>query len=219
MKEQYYTSTSIAKQAQFFLEKIKPFRDKHHYRLDPKVAALLIIDCQKFFFDKSSHAFVPSATAILPNILKLQNYCLQNSITAVKTQHINTIENASMMRTWWGDHLPYVGDSMVEIIPEISALGKPPITKSQYDAFYDSVLDLVLEAHGIRQIIITGVMAHLCCETTARVAFTRGYEVFFAVDATATYNQEFHLGTLINLAHGFAVPMLSEEIIDQLQGK
>ena len=59
-------------------------------------------------------------------------------------------------------------------------------------------------------------MTHLCCETTARVAFTQGYEVFFSIDGTATYNRKFHLGSLINLAHGFVVPMLVDEIIDSL---
>ena len=60
-------------------------------------------------------------------------------------------------------------------------------------------------------------MTHLCCETTARVAFTRGYEVFFSIDGTATYNRKFHLGSLVNLAHGVAVPMLVDEIIAQLK--
>ncbi len=59
-------------------------------------------------------------------------------------------------------------------------------------------------------------MTHLCCETTARAAFTRGYEVYFSIDGTATYNHEFHLGTLMNLAHGFAIPILITEIIDHL---
>ncbi len=57
----------------------------------------------------------------------------------------------------------------------------------------------------VEQLVIGGVMAHLCCETTARAAFVRGYEVFFLIDGTATYTEEFHTGTLRNLAHGFSV--------------
>ncbi|MGB9641195.1 MAG: isochorismatase family protein, partial [Anaerolineales bacterium] len=44
----------------------------------------------------------------------------------------------------------------------------------------------------------------LCCETTARSAFIRGFEPFFLVDGTATYNSYFHQATLLNLNHGFA---------------
>ena len=90
------------------------------------------------------------------------------------------------------------------------------IDKSYYDAFYNSELEKILKSHHIEQLFITGVMAHLCCETTARSAFTRGFEVFFTIDGTATYNSAFHLGTLMNLAHGFAIPMLINEAIDKL---
>jgi isochorismate hydrolase len=62
-------------------------------------------------------------------------------------------------------------------------------------------------------------MAHLCCETTARSAFVRGFEVFFVVDATATYNRQFHQSTLINLAHGFAIPVLTQEVLDALRSQ
>jgi isochorismate hydrolase len=219
MKESYYTDISIDQQSHVFLEKIKPLREKHPYQINPQVAALLIIDCQEFFFNQTSHAFIPSAGAIIPRISRLQKHCFQSGIKIIKTQHINTPENASMMLKWWGNHLPYVDNHLVAIIPEIADVKESAIIKSQYDAFYNSTLDSVLRANGIKQLIITGVMAHLCCETTARVAFTRGYEVFFSIDGTATYNQEFHLGTLINLAHGFAIPMLTAEIIDQLSEK
>jgi isochorismate hydrolase len=60
-------------------------------------------------------------------------------------------------------------------------------------------------------------MTHLCCETTARSAFVRGFEVFFTIDGTATYNQGFHLGTLVNLSHGFATPVLASEILSTLE--
>jgi len=58
-------------------------------------------------------------------------------------------------------------------------------------------------------------MTHLCCETTARSAFMSGFDVFFTVDGTATYNKTFHLSTLINLAHGFAIPITTKEVIQK----
>jgi bifunctional isochorismate lyase/aryl carrier protein len=56
-------------------------------------------------------------------------------------------------------------------------------------------------------------MTHLCCETTARAAFVAGYEVFFLVDGTASYNEEFHISTLKNLAHGFAVLTTTSQLL------
>ncbi|HDD44696.1 MAG TPA: isochorismatase family protein, partial [Candidatus Desulfofervidus auxilii] len=54
---------------------------------------------------------------------------------------------------------------------------------------------------------------------TARSAFMRNFEVFFVVDGTATYNRNFHLATLLNLSHGFAIPVLTQEIINFLKNE
>jgi isochorismate hydrolase len=59
-------------------------------------------------------------------------------------------------------------------------------------------------------------MTHLCCETTARAAFTRGLQVWFTIDGTATYNEEHHFSTLLNLAHGFATPVTVTEVLAAL---
>ncbi|MCP4152595.1 MAG: isochorismatase family protein, partial [bacterium] len=69
----------------------------------------------------------------------------------------------------------------------------------------------------ITRVIITGVMTHLCCETTARSAFVRNFEVYFTIDATATYNREFHKSTLLNLSHGFASPVLTSDILNLMK--
>ncbi|MEW6239950.1 MAG: isochorismatase family protein, partial [Chloroflexota bacterium] len=69
----------------------------------------------------------------------------------------------------------------------------------------------------VEQVVITGVMTHLCCETTARAAFVRGFDVFYVVDGTATYTEAFHRASLLNLAHGFAVPVLAEEILEDVR--
>jgi isochorismate hydrolase len=48
-------------------------------------------------------------------------------------------------------------------------------------------------------------------------AFQRGFEVYFLVDGTATYSEQFHRATLLNLSHGFAVPVLTSEILKDLE--
>ena len=59
-------------------------------------------------------------------------------------------------------------------------------------------------------------MTHLCCETTARDAFMRDYEVYFAVDATGTDDEELHCATLQTLSSGFAVPVSTAEVIEKV---
>jgi isochorismate hydrolase len=60
-------------------------------------------------------------------------------------------------------------------------------------------------------------MTHLCCETTARSAFIHGFEVFFTIDGTATYTEAHHRATLLNLANGFATPVLVAELLAACQ--
>jgi isochorismate hydrolase len=46
-----------------------------------------------------------------------------------------------------------------------------------------------------------------------------GYEVFFPVDGTATYNLAYHRASLINLAHGFSSMVFIKDILDAIQGE
>jgi isochorismate hydrolase len=86
------------------------------------------------------------------------------------------------------------------------------LTKYHYSAFRQTPLDDFLRQRSVSQLIIAGLLTHLCCDTTAREAFMLGYEVFFAADATASYTENLHVGALRSLAHGFAVCMTAEEI-------
>lgn len=214
-KEQYYSLETIDTQAKKFAKQLAPFREKHSTAiLKPEKAALLIIDMQDFFLNEKSHAYVPSMQAIVPKLKNLQNHFLQNNLTVIQTKHSNTINDAGQMMSWWGAILT-PNDPMVRIIPELADSRIPVIPKSQYDAFCETDLEQRLRNNGIEQVIIGGVMTHLCCESTARAAFFKGFDVFFIIDGVATYNEQFHFNSLHNLAHGFATMILSDEILSR----
>lgn len=78
------------------------------------------------------------------------------------------------------------------------------VEKNTYSAFGKTDLEERLVDLGVKEVIVSGVMTNLCCETTAREAFVRGFRVFFSADATATVNEELHEATLKNMAYGFA---------------
>lgn len=184
----------------------------------PQKSALIVIDMQKYFCDESSHAFIPSSPAIIPKIkLLVDNYKAKN-LPVIFTQHYNTPEDAGMMNKWWGDIISNTSQ-MNEIIPEFNVKDSYLIKKSQYDAYYNTDLEDYLKKNNISQLVITGVMTHLCCETTARTAFTRGFETFLCIDSTATYNESFHTATMLNLAHGFSELILSGEIYRKLHNE
>jgi len=195
------------------LQDVEGLKQRHPLQLSGKRSALLVLDMQRYFLEESSHAFVPSAQAIISNISKLINTCAEKQIPIIFTRHLNSDADAGMMSVWWQD-LIKPGSQSSEIVPELDTSKGTVIDKSQYDAFHGTNLQEMLREKQVEQVVICGVMTHLCCETTARSAFVRGFEVFFSIDGTATYNEPFHRATLWNAAHGFAVPMLIGEMID-----
>jgi isochorismate hydrolase len=166
---------------------------------------------QSYFLQASSHAFIPSAVAIVPGLKQLAQSYYAHNFPVVFTQHLNSQQDAGAMSRWWQD-LITIENPMSAIIPEFDFSNRYVMRKNQYDAFYQSNLEQYLNNKGITQVVISGVMTHLCCETTARSAFVRGFDVFFLIDGTATYNREHHIASLLNLSHGFATPTLVSEI-------
>ena len=190
---------------------------KDNAEFTPGRSALLVIDMQRYFLDRGSHAFLPYAQPIIPTITELMEGYFQNELPVVVTRHLNTEANANLMNTWWNDVITE-SDPLSEVHPEIVNPRAMVVEKSQYDAFYQTSLEGMLRENGTTQVVITGVMTHLCCETTARSAFVRGFEVFFVQDATATSDEHHHHATLLNLAHGFAHIMSGMDIVERLKG-
>ena len=64
------------------------------------------------------------------------------------------------------------------------------IVKSVNSAFYGTPsLDDWLRAEGISRVTVCGITTNHCCETTARMAGTLGYETAFVLDATRTFDR------------------------------
>ncbi|KAK2399915.1 nicotinamidase [Trifolium repens] len=97
------------------------------------------------------------------------------------------------------------GTVEAELITALDRKGEDMVLeKSTYSAFRNTGLEEKLVEMGVEEVIVTGVMTNLCCETTAREAFIRGFRVFFSTDATATSDIDLHEATLKNMAYGFA---------------
>jgi ureidoacrylate peracid hydrolase len=92
------------------------------------------------------------------------------------------------------------GDFYGDVRP---APGDPIVTKHRYSAFYNTDLDTILRAHGVRSVVLTGVSTNVCVETTARQAFVRDYYVVLVGDGTAAYSQDEHDKTLKDIDRFF----------------
>lgn len=177
-------------------------------------SVLLVIDMQKFFLDRNSHAFVPMAPAIIPRIRRLIKFYRAQKLPVVFTREaVKKNEDPGMMQRWWRDVLRE-GTPQSKIIPRLKPLKRElVIRKTQYSAFHKTRLDKILKRDKIKRVVVAGVMTHLCCETTARDAFMHGYEVFFVLDGNATNNLDLQLSSLKTLADGFVIPITTKEIL------
>jgi ureidoacrylate peracid hydrolase len=83
--------------------------------------------------------------------------------------------------------------------------------------FANTDLDLLLKKHGTRRLIVVGLIAHTCVESTVRFAAELGYEVTVAKDATADYGDEFMQAALVTNLPNYASAIVStDEVINSI---
>jgi nicotinamidase-related amidase len=84
------------------------------------------------------------------------------------------------------------GESGHDIIPELyPAKGEPVIDKPGKGAFFATDLHAILQYHGIRQLVVTGVTTEVCVNTTVREANDRGFDCLVLEDCVGSYFPEF----------------------------
>ena len=219
MEKCYLTKENISSKANEWLDKlIIPCSRMKQFKFQPKNSALLIIDMQEFFINKKSHAYLPAAETIIPNINSIIDAYRKKGFLIIFTLHaLKSNEKPGIMGRWWKD-VPRLDSPLSRIYSSIY-WKKNDITlqKSRYSAFIGTNLDKILKDMKIDTLVITGIMTHLCCESTARDAFMKDYEVYFVIDATASYNETLHVSALITLTNGFAMPVITDNILKEVQ--
>lgn len=216
MKEVYFTEETLNKDSAGMLKEIYYVKKPRQFETDLSDSALLVLDMQDYFLSPVSHAFVPSSPAIIKGINELISAFKKMGNPVVLTRHINTLENAGQMRIRWKELLT-IDNPLSCISGDIIKDDLTVIEKSQYDAFYNTPLEAILRAAYCSSVVICGLMTHLCCESTARSAFVRGFEVIMPVDGTASYNRQFHFSSMYNLSHGFISVTRIKELLKQFE--
>ena len=215
MGENYLTKQNISAKTKKWLAGLNvPPSRKKKFKFLPKKSALLIIDMQEFFLNKKSHAFIPAAKTIVPNINSMiEEYGKKDYPTIFTLHALKPGEKPGIMGRWWSD-VPRAGSPLSKVYSPLNWKENDiTLRKSRYSAFIGTNLDQILKDMGINTLVITGIMTHLCCESTARDAFMRDYEVYFVVDATAAYNETLHVSSLKTLTDGFAMPVKTDTIL------
>jgi nicotinamidase-related amidase len=128
-------------------------------------------------------------------------------------QHINMFQKAGLptkafaVGTWGGEFNPEFGPQKGDVV-----------IKEHWaqSGFANTDLDLQLKQHGIQKIILVGLIANSCIESTGRFGMELGYHVTLVKDATAAFSPEGMEAAATN-APMFAHAILStSELLDQL---
>ena len=83
--------------------------------------------------------------------------------------------------------------------------------------FANTDLDFQLKQHSIHQLIVMGLLAHTCVETTVRHAVELGYQVTMVKDATASYSDEqMHAALDTNLPNYASAVLTADEVSESI---
>jgi len=168
--------------------------------------ALLVIDVQEQYFSGKLPVSHPPGS--LDNIVRAMDGALAKGIPLVVIQH-NSASTPLHSPAW-------------ELHPQVAA--RPAgllVHKTFPGSFTGTGLEEFLRANGLDTVVISGYMTQMCCDTTARQAFHRGFKVEFLSDATGTLAfenqagkisaQDLHRAVLVVQASAFSQVMTTDQ--------
>jgi len=159
------------------------------YSLAHGQTALLVIDVQREYFDPDGPAFVEHAADILANVnLLIDGFRARDlPVVFVRHEHRPDGSDAGRMADFSApdeEESFVTGTPRVELVAGLHTRGDDiVVVKRRYSAFLGTDLDAILHTAGVRAVVVCGLMTSFCCETTARDAHGRDYEVVFVADA------------------------------------
>jgi bifunctional isochorismate lyase/aryl carrier protein len=197
-------------------------RLRPHPNLCPSLdrAALLVVDMLRYFCSPVGRSFLPDSVPIVPRISALLEHWRSRGGLVVFTRHGHQGEHdLGMLGRFWSDYIRS-DEPQSEIVAELApGEGEAVLRKTTYDAFLGTGLEELLRESGKDQVVVTGVLTHMCCETTARSAFCRGFEVYLPADALASSDEAHHTASLRNLADAVAVVLSTRELLAAVAGE
>jgi nicotinamidase-related amidase len=169
--------------------------------------ALLLIDIQDFYFSGGRSPLENPEKASL-NAQKILKKFREKGMLVVHIRH-----NAKLG---------------AEIHKHVMPIKKEKvISKDHVNGFKDTDLLIYLRAHNVKQLIICGMMTHMCVEAATRAAHDFGFDCILIRDACATRDLKYgdkiikaadvHLSTLSSLNGYYAKVMNTEDYLDSLK--
>jgi nicotinamidase-related amidase len=193
-----------------------PSAEPYEFAFDPSTTALLVIDMQRDFVDPGGFGEALGNDVSLLGRAVAPTRRVLDAARAAGMLVIHTREGhrpdlsdcppAKLARgrltSGIGDPGPMGrilirGEYGHDIVDSLKPLPKEPVVdKPGKGAFYATDLEAMLRNRGITSLVVTGVTAEVCVQTTVREANDRGFECLVLSDCIASYFPEFYEMTL-----------------------
>jgi nicotinamidase-related amidase len=148
--------------------------------------ALLVIDIQREYFDGAFPIRHP--VGHLGAILEVMDAANKANIPTVVVRHHQPDPQSPAFR---------IGSDLWQLHDEVASRPRDLLIDKQLPgSFTNTSLDLFLKEQNVDTVCIAGYMTQVCCDTTARQAFHRGYKVEFLRDATGTLDVQNKAGSI-----------------------
>lgn len=201
---------------------------------DPSTTAILLVDPYNDFLSEGGKLW-PRVKAVAEEVQLLSH--LRKVVSTARTQAFKIIF-VPHHRWQAGDYVsfdnpsPYqLGSAKAQVFAKDSWGGtfhddfqpqaNDVVTLEHWGSsgFANTDLDLQLKQHSVRRIVLIGMIANTCIESTGRFGMELGYHVTLVKDATAAFSQEaMHAAHSINgptFAHSIVT---TDELILELSG-
>jgi ureidoacrylate peracid hydrolase len=197
---------------------------KSFFTIEPRHCALIVIDMQNAFVGEGAAFETPGARAMIPRLERLIRFSRECEIPIVWTQSDHRPPYGGLMLRKFPiiarDRVLWHGEPSYAMYPGMVQPQEGPrehrIIKHKFDAFFETNLDAILRYHRVNTVIVTGTATNACCESTARSAFMRDYQVVFPSDANATFDEAMHQATLKNIDLLFGRVVSTEELLAEM---
>ncbi|CAJ35744.1 cysteine hydrolase family protein [Methanocella arvoryzae] len=176
--------------------------------------ALLLIDIQNDYFPGGKSELTGAVEASM-NARRLLDAFRLNKQPVIHVQHMSTRPGASFF-------IP--GTAGSEIHDNVKpAAGEITIVKHYPNSFRETTLLDKLKQLEIEQLVVCGMMTHMCVDSTVRAAYDYGFKCILASDACATKDLQFkdqivdaidvHNAFVSALSGMFAVVKCTDELL------
>ncbi|MFG0263350.1 MAG: cysteine hydrolase family protein [Novipirellula sp. JB048] len=148
--------------------------------------ALLVIDVQQEYFSGALPVTYPAGH--LDRILRVMDEAKQAGVPTAVIRHHQADPQSPLFQ---------LNSDAWQLLPEVEQRHRDILIDKQFPgSFTDTELDAWLKRVEADTVVIAGYMTQMCCDTTARQAFHRGYKVEFLSDATGTLDVENEAGSV-----------------------